>query len=139
MRKTTKKRERRQHERSITVVRRREVAGTTELTVCLKQDGESTFYRVLPVSSDFGEAFSVEKPEWERDSERYDVLLDENVGDSCSCKGFTYHGYCRHVDGLHALRTAGKLPLPVIHAEPVPEVAEDTAYKPGHSSSSMPF
>ena len=30
-------------------------------------------------------------------------------GDSCTCKGHTYGGYCKHVDAIRALVSAGKL------------------------------
>jgi hypothetical protein len=30
-------------------------------------------------------------------------------GDVCHCKGHARHGHCKHVDGLKALITAGKL------------------------------
>ena len=38
----------------------------------------------------------------------YDVLLEPS-GDSCTCKGHTYGGYCKHVDCCRALIGAGKL------------------------------
>jgi hypothetical protein len=36
------------------------------------------------------------------------VLLSAE-GDSCTCKGHTYGGYCKHADAVRALRQAGKL------------------------------
>ena len=43
--------------------------------------------------------------------EVYHVLLDPREGFSkCDCPGGEYHQHCKHLDGLAALRQAGKLP-----------------------------
>lgn len=43
--------------------------------------------------------------------EAYDVNLSDH-GDSCTCPGNVYHGYCKHADCCRALAAAGKLPEP---------------------------
>jgi len=62
----------------------------------------------LPVKADFGDGFAVEKDENGVVRETYDVNLSA-TGDTCTCKGHTYGGYCKHVDGIRALVSAGKL------------------------------
>jgi hypothetical protein len=39
----------------------------------------------------------------------YHVRVGRPADCACECKGFLYHGYCRHVLGLLALARAGKL------------------------------
>ncbi len=39
----------------------------------------------------------------------YHVRVGRPLDCSCECKGFLYHGYCRHVAGLLALIREGKL------------------------------
>ncbi|HYT90290.1 MAG TPA: hypothetical protein VEL76_16400 [Gemmataceae bacterium] len=105
--KTRKPRQRRQHERSVTVLIR-PTAGQPDTLIRITQDSESAHYWLSTLPSDFGRAFRLEKPGTEGD-EVYDVLLDDQGGDSCTCPGHTYGGFCRHVDSLRALHTADKL------------------------------
>jgi hypothetical protein len=101
-----KPRQRRQHQRSIAVLVEPSPVNPAAF-IRITQDGVESYYWLAPVPSDFGRAFRLEKPGFEGD-EVYDVLLDAK-GDSCTCKGHTYSGYCKHVDGLRALSDAGKL------------------------------
>ena len=39
----------------------------------------------------------------------YHVRVGRSEDCSCECKGFLYHGYCRHIMGLLALIREGKL------------------------------
>ena len=39
----------------------------------------------------------------------YHVRIGKPQDCSCECKGFLYHGYCRHILGLLALLREGKL------------------------------
>jgi hypothetical protein len=41
--------------------------------------------------------------------DHYDVTVDDAHG-SCECKGFVFHGHCKHRDSLAALRRRGDLP-----------------------------
>jgi hypothetical protein len=68
---------------------------------------EEANYCVRPLPSDFGQAFEVEKI-FVPDGNTYHIRLD-GEGGSCECKGFLRWGHCRHVEGLQALRDAGKL------------------------------
>jgi hypothetical protein len=65
-------------------------------------------YRVEPIPSDFGRAFSVEKLGSQAQAEPYHVNLADQ-GHTCCCLGFNRYGYCRHVSALIALCDAGKL------------------------------
>jgi hypothetical protein len=68
-------------------------------------------YFILPIPADFGLAFEVTKlvPGKGADT-RYAVNLGgEGEPATCECKGFLAHGHCRHLEGLAALRAAGRL------------------------------
>jgi hypothetical protein len=84
------------------------VRGGNRTTLSLSINGEETLYYLEPISSDFGNAFRLTKVkgEWDglrRLDEPYDVLLNGRES-SCTCKGHTYRGRCKHVDGLTTLR-----------------------------------
>ena len=102
---TRKPRQRRMHERTVKILAGPSI-GDPRTFICLTQDGKASHYWLSPLASDFGRAFRFEKPEI--DGDVYDVLL-EHDGDSCTCKGHTHHGYCKHVDCCKALIAAGKL------------------------------
>src|SRR5262245_336841 len=120
---TTKNR--RTHERSVGVVVKPS-EGQPDLLIRITQDGKPSSYWASRIVTDWAEGWRLEKPGYEGD-ESYDVLLDAG-GDSCTCPGHTYHGYCKHVDALRALRAAGRLPLPILLNR-----AAGENYKPGHS------
>jgi hypothetical protein len=102
---TRKPRQRRSHQRSVKVLVA-PAAGNPLMFVRITQDGKACYYWISPLASDFGRGFRFEKPEI--GGETYDVLL-EPTGDSCTCKGHSYGGYCKHVDAARALIGAGKL------------------------------
>jgi hypothetical protein len=80
------------------------------------------FLHRLP--ADFGLAFRFEPfAEQKRNgSEDYDVNIDLARGyHSCSCKGNTYCGHCKHVESALALIKAGKIAVP---QQPAPEPFE---------------
>jgi hypothetical protein len=68
-------------------------------------------YFVLPLPADYGVAFELTKlVPGQGAGTRYHVNLGgEGEPASCECKGFLKHGHCRHVEGLTALRLAGRL------------------------------
>jgi hypothetical protein len=102
---TRKPRQRRSHERTVKVLSE-PTAADPRTFIRLTQDGKASHYWVSPLASDFGRAFRFEKPEIGGDA--YDVLLEQGA-DSCTCKGHTYGGYCKHADCCKALLAAGKL------------------------------
>src|SRR5688572_996549 len=69
------------------------------VTISVGKDAMS--YMVRPIPSDFGTAFEVEKVDV-FDPQTYHVNLGSE-GNSCSCSGGTYHGKCKHADGLAVL------------------------------------
>ena len=81
-------------------------AGNPMLFGRITVDGKPSYYCVGPLPSDFGKGFRFEKPA--PDTNVYDALL-ETTGDSCTCKGHIYGGFCKHVDCGRALIGAGKL------------------------------
>ena len=81
--------------------------GCPNFVVVISVGKRSTDYHVSPIASDFGRAFRVEKV-FTPDPEVYHVCL--NGKDShCDCKGFTFAGRCKHVDGLATLAQAGRI------------------------------
>jgi hypothetical protein len=82
-------------------------------TLVITQDGDRTFYDLKEIGVDFGRGFRVDKcaegTGSDRDSSGYDVHLDAQLGDSCTCKGHTYKGKCKHVDSIKTLVNLGKL------------------------------
>jgi hypothetical protein len=107
----TTKRTRKQPERRIRILHPLSDSGAAviEITVDNKED----VYAVRRIASDFGTAYHVIKGELVEDEEaqtlrlrnaaEYDVLLNGRES-SCTCKGHTYSGHCKHVDGLTTLR-----------------------------------
>ena len=73
--------------------------------------GRLDYYIARKLSADFGQGYRLEKQsmETERPVEVYDVLLNGRRS-SCDCPGFTFHGRCKHLDGLRSLAAHGKLP-----------------------------
>ena len=79
--------------------------GVVRITV-----GKATVdYFLSPVAADFGRGFLLEKvlPE-EGEPEAYHLNLDAERS-TCECRGHLRHGHCKHVDGLAALITQGKI------------------------------
>jgi hypothetical protein len=82
-------------------------------------------YYVRRIPADFGIGFHVEKFDAEKvegEDTEYDVHLDPQRGyHSCTCKGNTYCGHCKHVESLLALIQSGKIDVPQQTApEPLP-------------------
>jgi len=69
---------------------------------------KTDFYLAKPIPSDWGQAFLLEKQDDAGTAETYRVCLDGQHS-TCDCKGHSYHGHCKHWQGLLALREAGKL------------------------------
>jgi hypothetical protein len=72
----------------------------------ISEGKKEDFYRVTPIPSDWGTAYEVQK--LAADQEPYHVCL-AGAESTCTCPGHTYHGHCRHVEGLTALTDAGLL------------------------------
>src|SRR3954462_15535698 len=68
----------------------------------IPQDGKASTYSLSPIASDFGTGIRFEKDGAAEGDESYEVLI-ENGKATCSCKGHTYGGYCRHADAALAL------------------------------------
>lgn len=83
----------------------------TTTPLMLVHVGDDAFgYGLERIASDFGTAFRLTKYECGKEGPQgeYDVLID-GLRSSCTCKGFTYRGHCKHVDALTKLRQLGKL------------------------------
>jgi hypothetical protein len=104
---------RRPHARGVKVVLDR-VPGLPEtILIQIRHDEEVARYWVAPVPSDWGMAWQVDKDGCPfSDEHSHDVIIEDNQSGCCSCKGFTAHGHCRHLDALRSLLAAGKLPVP---------------------------
>jgi len=71
--------------------------------------GAETFsYWLKPLAADFGTSFEVRKLLADG-GDVYHVHIDEQGHHSCTCKGGTYCGHCKHLEAVLALRKAGKL------------------------------
>jgi hypothetical protein len=75
--------------------------GVVQITV----GKDSADYFLSTVPADFGTGFRLEKI---GGTETYHVNLSPD-GHSCECKGFGRWGRCKHVEGLAALKRAGRL------------------------------
>ena len=77
------------------------------------QGGERCGYMLKEIPVDFGRGFRLEKyaagTGSDKDEAGYDVHLDEQLGDSCTCKGHTYKGKCKHTDAVRFLVSRGTL------------------------------
>jgi hypothetical protein len=65
-------------------------------------------YFVRPLPADFGSAYEVRKIGLAGFEPAYHVNLN-GPDSSCECKGFLHHRHCKHVEGLAALRSAGRI------------------------------
>jgi hypothetical protein len=70
-------------------------------------------YYLQQIPADFGLGFHVEKfgvEQVEGEPAEYDVHIDTERGyHSCTCKGNTYHGHCKHVEATLALLQSGRI------------------------------
>ncbi len=105
-----------------------------KILLWLSEDGEvKNGYTLTALPSDFGVAFRLGKADVGGCSEEYDVLLNGRET-SCTCKGNTYCGHCKHVEALQALTAAGKLPAPKsAKSEAKPEAPKPEVKKPWYS------
>lgn len=83
-------------------------------------------YYVRRIPADFGLAFRFEKFQTEKvegeDSE-YDVNIELESGrHSCTCKGGTFHGHCKHAESIVALIQSGKIDVPAAKQQTAPEL-----------------
>src|SRR5215468_1931796 len=120
-------RQRRPHERSVRVIIP-ELPQERLTLIRITQDGEAKHYWLSPQKSDYGLSYRLERPGHEvepDEDDTYEVLLWEQGGDSCSCKGFTYGNFCRHVDCLKKLLSLGCLPLPQVPHGPAEETTPE--------------
>jgi hypothetical protein len=101
-----KPRQRRPHTRSVAILAEPTPVNPAAF-IRLTRDGKAFYYWLTKRPSDFGRAFRLEKSSIDG-SEGYDLLFDSD-GDSCTCPGHTYGGYCKHLDCVRALLAAGKL------------------------------
>src|SRR5262245_20960604 len=72
------------------------------------EDGRTETYRIFPIDCRDGRAFEMQKIQ-PTASDPYRVCLGDVEGPSCECKGFKYHGRCRHIQGLTAMQARGVL------------------------------
>ena len=79
----------------------------------ITQDGDRVFYTLREIPADFGRGFRLDKCAGgtgsDREADSYDVHLDAQLGNSCTCKGWCYRSKCKHVDAAAALVRLGKL------------------------------
>jgi hypothetical protein len=70
---------------------------------------EQTGYYLEAIPADFGTGFKLEKFACDG-GELYQVNLDPDAGtNTCTCKGHSYRGRCKHVEALAVLRKAGRI------------------------------
>jgi hypothetical protein len=69
-------------------------------------------YWLTPIPADFGLGFEVRKLIGDG-GDVYHAHIDTEAGHhSCTCKGGTYHGHCKHVESIVALIRSGKISVP---------------------------
>jgi len=73
----------------------------------LTVEGKQYRYRLTVVPAAGGRAFRLEKVEPK--GEGYTVLLSGDGRHSCTCKGYTHRGTCKHLSALIALAAASRL------------------------------
>src|SRR5690348_2551878 len=81
------------------------------LTIGRGEKAKHFGYYIRRIPADFGLAFHFEKFQTEKvegEPSEYDVLIDMQRGShSCTCKGNTYCGHCKHVEAVLALIKCG--------------------------------
>ena len=84
------------------------------VAVAVTEGKETTGYYVRELEVDFGRGFKVEKFDTDEgsdpESRSYDVHLDTQLGDSCTCRGFLFHKHgkpCRHIAAVNTLIQLG--------------------------------
>jgi hypothetical protein len=113
-------------------------AGSPYRILDITEGEHLTCYFVLPLASDFGRCYRLEKFTCHRrgdEPDSYDVCLAEDGNHSCACWGhlrWGSRGPCRHIAALLTLQAVGTLP------GQAPALLEGGGYPPGHSGS-LPF
>ncbi len=124
----TKPRERVKSERHVTIGATTNGVFALHMTIGSGEKAQHFGYYVSRIPADFGlgfrfEKFDVEKVEGE--PAEYDVNIDLERGyHSCTCKGNTYHGHCKHVESVLALIQCDKIDMPSTKQQPAPERME---------------
>ncbi len=84
-------------------------------------------YYIASIPADFGLGFYVEKfatEQVEGEEAIYHVNIDLTGGHhSCTCKGGTYCGHCKHQEAILALLKSGKIQASQRRAKPEPKPA----------------
>ncbi len=100
----------------------------------LTQDGERCGYYLRELRVDFGRGFRLEKFDTDAGSDEnersYDVHLDAQLGNSCTCKGFLFHRHgkpCKHIAACETLVKLGTFKAPV-NAPHGPAETEEPEY-----------
>src|ERR1051325_7303103 len=105
---TTKTRKTKKQPRKISVVQPLDASGKNAI-VRVTEGKKIDEYFLDRIGSDFGEAFEMVKRDYIPGEEHtYQIGLNVKAS-TCCCKGFTYCGHCRHLEGITALKNAGKL------------------------------
>jgi hypothetical protein len=74
---------------------------------CVTVDDRSAYYVLHEIPCEIGgRGFAVHRLGM---GTLYHVRIGPPRDCSCECKGFLYHGYCRHILGLLALEQVGRL------------------------------
>jgi len=98
------------------------------MTIGTGEKAQHFGYYVRRIAADFGLAFHFEKfrtEQVEGEPSEYDVLIDLQRGHhSCTCKGNTYCGHCKHVESVLALIKCGKIAVPSARPQAEPEPIE---------------
>jgi hypothetical protein len=95
----------RKPQRTIRLVRSPSLDGVG--VFCVTVDERSAYYVLHEIPCEIGgRGFAVHRLGM---GTLYHVRIGPPRDCSCECKGFLYHGYCRHVLGLLALEQAGRL------------------------------
>lgn len=80
-------------------------SGSESGVIQIRDGNQTDKYFITSVVSEWGPTFRLEKI---GGSEVYEVIIDAGRG-SCECKGFGYRGKCRHISGIRALLSRGKI------------------------------
>jgi hypothetical protein len=112
----TKSRKRVKPERRVTIGKPVNGVFALAMTIGAGEKAKHFGYYVQSIPADFGLAFHFEKFSTEQEEGKdneYDVNIDLQRGrHSCTCKGNTYSGHCKHVEALVSLIQSGKIDVP---------------------------
>jgi hypothetical protein len=106
------------------------------MTIGTGEKAQHFGYYLQPIAADFGLGFHVEKfstEQVEGEPVEYDVHIDTQRGyHSCTCKGGTFVGRCKHQEAVLALIAAGRIAVPQVQQKPAlkQRAAEKPAVEP---------